>query len=458
MIGSSNFGRILSSLRVHFKLKADIAEKFAGEIEDEVVIHLKKFLRSQKREGESINSKWTSGNELYESKKHSLNEIKTAYLATFKNIGKEISNYDENYNALLNDYKQELNDRIHQLYTAFKELEEKYLIAFRDTKEQQTAYMSEIENALNSYRKMDKERLNKINERLLLFFQKSMTLAMSAKEVAEKNLFSKLPFNSAEAQQALKRLLTESDIMEDIPTVQLIECNEEIFNKLEYADLTCKTATADRLTAVDLKGEESIPSIFRTVLIKAWNVGEVGAELEKFNTCIKDSRERQKFCEVINIFRRKGNFTIPNIGYFPVANLFKIVLDETNYVNDVSSSMKILLYSQTYYSLFHARHKTHKIYLQEEIQAHPIWARKDFWELAIRKDIEEENRLRDSSEESDAAAKNGIYCRLGALGHNMKHLGMSQETVDELIIGTAEKCALPENLVEDLKVVSIRDQ
>jgi len=431
-----------------------MAETFAKKIEAEIIIPLKKLLKVQKKEEEKIYMKWASDNEEYENKKQTLNKIKSSYLNTFKDISKEINNYEKEYEERAD--KKELNNRIYKLYEDLKNSEEKYLVAFHNTKEFQTSYKNEIGKTLRSYRELDKDRIKKIKEKLLIFFKHSITLALSAKQIAEDNLIGKINLDKDEAQQSLKELLADSELMIDIPIVQLVNSHEQVFSKLEYMILICKELSYGKLTIPDIKGEESIPSVFRVILTTAWNIGDHNGRIEEFKKHIKHLKGRTQFCDVFNIFRRKGMFIIPTIGYFPVANLLKLVLDEANEANDVNSSLRILLYSQTYYSEMHVKHRLHKIFLQEEIQKHPIWERKDFWEQAIREDIEDENRIRLSTveNEKEMAIKNGIYCKLGALGHNMIQLGIPVNIVNELILGNALKCNLPKDLIEDLKVIS----
>ena len=151
---------------------------------------------------------------------------------------------------------------------------------------------------------------------------------------------------------------------------------------------------------------------------------------------------RKVFIRKLNEFRSIGTFSIPEKNFNEISIIMNSILDYILKDDDYFCAKNIIILSQTFYSL---NDNKEKIYLQKNIENHPVFKNLDFWKnfiqftisntinQSIENDIKNNIILKENEKESKKKYNNLIFSQLVTLVDNMFEFGLDISNIKILI-------------------------
>ena len=395
----------------------------------------------------------------HKKSKKVLNRYKEKYFEKFNDFDKAMIQYTTVKGKLKNiEEKKRLDHKIYDLYSDFKASEKDYKKNYYDAKKSKVSITKETGKIISEVQKLSQSQYIILKESLINLFDKQIERYNILKE--DSNKTKEVVMDDKEAFESNK---FEFNDIEEIKFINVPEKYSTFIKKLEPLYLNNKSY--ENIDIEKLISENANPDMdegqgkyFKETLVALWTTGKVSEDkMKDFYQHVKTKDDRSQFCEVFNIYRSKGAFSIPRVGYNPIVNLIKLVLDESDNGDDIDSASRILILSQTYFTEVINENGEHKkVYIQQKIQQHPIWKKKEFWRKTIVSGIEEEKKIlitTESKEDQELMFKSSIFGKLGAIAHNMIGMGMELDVVKEVILEHAKSANLLKEQITILEVM-----
>jgi len=183
---------------------------------------------------------------------------------------------------------------------------------------------------------------------------------------------------------------------------------------------------------------------------------------------LKEKKYRKYFLNSLNSLRTKGLFTLDEISFNSLGEIFNFMLNEIASDNDYFSFNNWLILSQTYYKkidITQSPQSPEKVYLQSCVGKHKVTANIEFWEELIRFSINEEFNSqtempiysKENLSEIKVRCHNIVFGKLSYYLINIPTFGIEFNKVNELIEKFHKFYDLPHNLVEILKMTISMD-
>ena len=165
-------------------------------------------------------------------------------------------------------------------------------------------------------------------------------------------------------------------------------------------------------------------------------------ELEILKNLMSKEENRKVFIRKLNEFRSIGTFSIPEKNFNEISIIMNSILDYILKDDDYFCAKNIIILSQTFYSL---NDNKEKIYLQKNIENHPVFKNLDFWKnfiqftisntinQSIENDIKNNIILKENEKESKKKYNNLIFSQLVTLVDNMFEFGLDISNIKILI-------------------------
>ena len=167
------------------------------------------------------------------------------------------------------------------------------------------------------------------------------------------------------------------------------------------------------------------------------------------------SFNRLQFLKILNFFRTKGLYEVPEREFEILKNIFLICADKIKTENDFPCSKLILIISQTFYYIKDEK----KIYLQNFIKNHGMFQNLNVWEKYINDLIEEDlnrslkpynnDKTLIGFEKMKQIMNNILNAQLLPFCHNMMDFGMDVENIYKII----DPIMIKYQINEDLKQI-----
>jgi len=463
MSASTVIYKVAEMLKEDCDSLATFALGLSSVLEKEVINPLNKLLEEQKECEAKIHNDWHNAQKEYNDKFESLKKIKDESFKAYEKFNEGMLHYEKvkpKMKGIPEIKKSTL--KVYQLYVNFKKLEKSYKTKYLDVKNFNSRYSKVLEDALSRYKNMEHTRLSTIQKLTLDYFDKEKKFIQSLKEGMEKN------YNIEAGEGEISKAIEEINLnMKELKTLQFqgIEQNHEAITK-EFDKLYLNNKILEDLDMQSFKSmfmnsssenDKEIMENFKQVLTSVWNTGKPCKEhMTKFKELIETENGRSKFCEAFNIYRAQGIFLMSRKGYGGLISLLTIILDEIDKTNDTESALKILILLQTYYTEVILKDgRQVKIFLQQELQKHPLWGKTEFWERAITEGIDDDKRVElpgIGKEEKEIMLKSSIFGKLGTFTQNMLEFGISKKEVTDIIMKHAINNKLPKEFIDNLSV------
>ena len=176
---------------------------------------------------------------------------------------------------------------------------------------------------------------------------------------------------------------------------------------------------------------------------------------------LEKSQNRLEFLKVLNLFRAKGKYKIPEREFEILKKVFLLIADKICNEKDRGCSKLILILSQTFYTKKDDEDKD--IYIQNFLKNHEMMSKVEIWEKYLNDSIEQElNRTEkiEKKENSNLAknneqnikykTKNILNSQLLPFCDNMCDFGMSKENIYKIIDPIMDKYQVKDDLKDTI--------
>jgi len=449
-------------------------------LQSEIIEPLKAILLDHKDRQKHTDATWNVVEMTYNDKKRELEKAKSAYFSAYKSLDDGIQSYETmpDKAKLSIEKKKRLTQKINQLLLACKTSEKLYTNNAYNAKDGRLDYITGLSYVLDKHQTFEEDRIKIFQDKLKLYYAKSCDQFIKKLELERSCAKSvEIISKEGEIENIIKKYQSEMRKIEDISFVRATSKNEGILKQFDihYSkgesvdkfDYEATKTTVSQLKETDLSnispGTSKIQRIFKSILADCWTGTDISEEkMAEFNISIKTTQGRKAFCESLNFYRTQGMFSISVKACSVLSKLLLIVLNESQLANEIESALRVLILSQTYYTEFPSKtgSSLDRVYLQQSIQSHPIWAEKEFWEKAIRSRIQElkdqfKTEQLETQSEKDLMIQSSAFGNLGTFAHNMIQFGIPREIVEKLIYQHAKENGLTIECTESLKVYYI---
>ena len=177
---------------------------------------------------------------------------------------------------------------------------------------------------------------------------------------------------------------------------------------------------------------------------------------------LKEQNLRHFFLQKLNDLRSNGIFKFSKTTYGLVGKYLNEILSilNTSDMNDFYSVKSVIILSQTFYIINNVNDNNNKVYLQKEIQVHPLFKSTKFWKEFIEHSIEEEigtSKLGNKGKATTNNCKidNIVFAQLVPLSDNMVEFGVPLNQIKEIIGPLIDKYSIQQ--VQKDMIYSILD-
>ena len=170
-------------------------------------------------------------------------------------------------------------------------------------------------------------------------------------------------------------------------------------------------------------------------------------------------QNRLEFFKVLNLFRAKGKYKIPESEFETLKKIFLLIADKINDESEVGCSKLILILSQTFY----CKKDDKDIYIQQYLKNHEMMSKTEIWDKYLNELIEQElNRIeridkKDNSNSNKVNEKNIKYktdnilsSQLIPFCDNMCDFGMTKENIYKIIDPIMDKYQVKDDLKDTI--------
>ena len=176
---------------------------------------------------------------------------------------------------------------------------------------------------------------------------------------------------------------------------------------------------------------------------------------------LKEQNLRHFFLQKLNDLRSNGIFKFSKTTYGLFGKYLNEILSilNTSDMNDFYSVKSVIILSQTFY-IINNENDNNKVYLQKEIQVHPLFKSTKFWKKFIEHSIEEEIGTSKLGNKGKATANNCkidniVFAQLVPLSDNMVEFGVPLNQIKEIIGPLIDKYSIQQ--VQKDMIYSILD-
>jgi len=455
----------IKSLKEDCMKRAKAIEHFLEKIEVKVLEELKKMINEQKLKQKLVYTTWYSVEATYYDRLQSLKSEEVKSAEAYKAFDQAVSSYESTCDKMSLEKKRKHDQKICQLFVSCKNADNNYTKAIHMGRSGRVDYMKGLQHVLDMYQKLEGERFNALNRTINGYYSETLDLNKELNKIIEEGINNPDGSLENELESIIKKYSSEEKSIKDIAVIRAQSKYSDLYKKFEahflknsdLVNLTVDAVKATIVTSSEEVKDENL-SVFRQVLKDCWTLGGATEEkLNEYKQLIKTNKGREDFCDALNYFRAKGIFSIPQKCFNSVANLLILILDEINKVNDSANAMRVLILSQTYYVEIITKNKVNKVYLQNQIQRHELWSRREIWENEMNFEKDEElvlsSAIAETEEEKKTRLQNIIFGKLGTFAHNMVQFGNKRELIEDIILKNAQKANLSPTLIDDLKVI-----
>ena len=175
-------------------------------------------------------------------------------------------------------------------------------------------------------------------------------------------------------------------------------------------------------------------------------------ELNLLFKYLDKSFNRLQFLKVLNLFRAKGIYEIPEKEFAILIKIFILIADKIKSDNDFSCIHLLLILSQTFY----CKKDGKEGYIQKYLKNHEIFSNLEIWKKYMNDSIENELNRADKAEKNDNIKLNEenikkkiiniLSTQLIPFCDNMIDFGMSVENIYKIIDPIMDKYQIKDNL------------
>ena len=454
---SSNLCIISDLLKSECAYKAKETESFIEIVYNQMIEPLNNFIKSSKKKYKEVYKIWCDLEISYYDKQSEFKETEGNYLREYIALENGIRSYENTDPKAKSGKEKKLIKEVYKLYLKFKNAEKAYTKDFYKLKETRLNYIKELKSTLDSLQKIEEGQIEAFKSCFIMYNSKNLERATNLLNgVQEQN--NKLESNimkQREIQRIIEKYKTkEQNIKEPSYNQVKINCKGliEEFDKIYF-----NKQSIDKLDLkiFNVKDNNTDAKLFHTLLNYCWTSNLIPTDvLNEFTNLIQTEQGRTHFTQALNYYRVQGIAMIPKEGYETLGDLIMRVLDEADKANDTNTPLRILILAQTYYAKINNEHNK-KVYLQQYIEKHIIWTKKEFWDKAISQMIIEESKVsllyKESENERAQRIQTLILGRLKTFAYEMIQFGMEVEQVKELITVYAEKSKV--EILKELDVI-----
>ena len=156
------------------------------------------------------------------------------------------------------------------------------------------------------------------------------------------------------------------------------------------------------------------------------------------------------FLNKLNVYRSKGNFSLPKVNFKIIVNILNTILDNINIEIDIDIIKSVIILSQTYYE-----DNNKNLLLQKKIIDNKIFKNNDFWEKFLENEIENSLKINNISlienninkNEIDLKIANIAFCHIITILKNMLDFECNKEMIYNIINPKIKKYNLDKNLI-----------
>jgi hypothetical protein len=175
-------------------------------------------------------------------------------------------------------------------------------------------------------------------------------------------------------------------------------------------------------------------------------------ELNLLFKYLDKSFNRLQFLKVLNLFRAKGIYEIPEKEFAILIKIFILIADKIKSDNDFSCIHLLLILSQTFY----CKKDGKEGYIQKYLKNHEIFSNLEIWKKYMNDSIENDLNRADKAEKNDNIKLNEenikkkiiniLSTQLIPFCDNMIDFGMSVENIYKIIDPIMDKYQIKDNL------------
>ena len=173
-------------------------------------------------------------------------------------------------------------------------------------------------------------------------------------------------------------------------------------------------------------------------------------EINKILNLCKKKTNINVFLNKLNVYRSKGNFSLPKVNFKIIANILNTILDNINIEIDIDIIKSVIILSQTYYE-----DNNKNLLLQKKIIDNKIFKNNDFWEKFLENEIENSLKINNISlienninkNEIDLKIANIAFCHIITILKNMLDFECNKEIIYNIINPKIKKYNLDKNLI-----------
>ena len=378
------------------------------------------------------------------SNKENKNDINEPIFQQENNEKEKIKNNLEKTKKIENEYITNVNKA--------KIIEEKFILTSNNYIEKTTEIFKESSDKLNQMT-IDFLILNKnaykvpsivIDNFLPILF--SMKKGEEFEKKLKNDFVDNCPLKKIELEPyKIKNILkNKNDIFNDYKINEEIgikDINKIVKTLFEYLTLKDKNYNFE-IEEEKIKTNDISNKIF-VLTNKNISLSELNnEELEILKNLMSKEENRKVFIRKLNEFRSIGTFSIPEKNFNEISIIMNSILDYILKDDDYFCAKNIIILSQTFYSL---NDNKEKIYLQKNIENHPVFKNLDFWKnfiqftisntinQSIENDIKNNIILKENEKESKKKYNNLIFSQLVTLVDNMFEFGLDISNIKILI-------------------------
>lgn len=378
------------------------------------------------------------------SNKENKNDINDPIFQQENNEKEKIKNNLEKTKKIENEYITNVNKA--------KIIEEKFILTSNNYIEKTTEIFKESSDKLNQMT-IDFLILNKnaykvpsivIDNFLPILF--SMKKGEEFEKKLKNDFVDNCPLKKIELEPyKIKNILkNKNDIFNDYKINEEIgikDINKIVKTLFEYLTLKDKNYNFE-IEEEKIKTNDISNKIF-VLTNKNISLSELNnEELEILKNLMSKEENRKVFIRKLNEFRSIGTFSIPEKNFNEISIIMNSILDYILKDDDYFCAKNIIILSQTFYSL---NDNKEKIYLQKNIENHPVFKNLDFWKnfiqftisntinQSIENDIKNNIILKENEKESKKKYNNLIFSQLVTLVDNMFEFGLDISNIKILI-------------------------
>ena len=178
-------------------------------------------------------------------------------------------------------------------------------------------------------------------------------------------------------------------------------------------------------------------------------------EINKMLNLCKKNTNINVFLDKLNLYRSKGNFSLPKVNFKIIVNILNTILDNINIEIDIDIIKSVIILSQTYYE-----DNNKNLLLQKKIIDNKIFKNSNLWEKLLENEIEnslkknninlinakiENNNL--NKNEIDLKIANIAFCHIITILKNMLDFECNKEMIYNIINPKIKKYNLDKNLI-----------